>query len=162
DLEDLREAFRYRAEVCHMNSPTAPLMPAQRPSQLGEPTWEVAYLFPSQGEWTEAEYLALDTNRLVELSEGRLEFLPMPTIFHQLIVDFLHSLLKAFVTARASGLVLFAPLPVRLSAGKFREPDIVYLRPERAANLRGQPDGADLVMEVVSEGQENRERDLET
>src|SRR5262249_27538915 len=60
------------------------------------------------------------------------------------------------------GLVLFAPLPVRLSAGEFREPDIVYLRPERAANLRGQPDGADLGMEVVREGQENRERDLET
>ena len=118
--------------------------------------------FPNQGNWTEEEYLALDTNRLVELSEGCLEVLPMPTIFHQLIVSFLHAALKEFVTAHASGMVLFAPLPVRLWPGKFREPDVVYLRPERTGNLHGQPDGADLVMEVVSEGIENRERDLET
>jgi Uma2 family endonuclease len=57
--------------------------------------------------------------------------------------------------------VLFAPLPVRLWPGKYREPDIVYLRPERLRNLRGQPQGADLAVEVVSEGQENRRRDLE-
>jgi hypothetical protein len=25
----------------------------------GTPTWEIAQLFPNQGEWTEAEYLAL-------------------------------------------------------------------------------------------------------
>ncbi len=131
-------------------------------SRRGEPAWEVAYLFPAQGDWTEAAYLALDTSRLVELSDGFLEVLPMPTILHQLIVEFLHGLLKASVAAHASGKVLFAPLPVRLWSGKFREPDIVYLRPERLRNLRGQPDGADLVMEVVSEGTENRGRDLGT
>jgi len=57
-------------------------------------------------------------------------------------------------------MVLFAPLPVRLWAGKFREPDILYLRPGRVRDLHGQPEGADLVMEVVSEGAENRDRDL--
>jgi Uma2 family endonuclease len=57
--------------------------------------------------------------------------------------------------------VLFAPLPVRLWPGKFREPDIVYVRPERVPNLRGQPQGADLAMEIVSPGAENRQRDLE-
>jgi Uma2 family endonuclease len=122
----------------------------------------VALLFPVQGEWTEAEYLALETNHLVELSDGCLEVLPMPNIFHQLIVDFLHTLLKAFVAAHASGKVLFAPLPVRLWSGQFREPDVVYLRPERLTDLHAQPTGADLVMEVVSEGGENRKRDLET
>jgi Uma2 family endonuclease len=130
-------------------------------SRRGEPTWGVALLFPPQGEWTEAEYLALDTNHLVELSEGCLEVLPMPTISHQLIVKYLHKLLEAFVAAHATGLVLFAPLPVRLWSGKFREPDIVYCKPERVGNFHGQPSGADLVVEVVSEGEENRERDLE-
>ncbi len=40
-----------------------------------EPTYAVAELFPPQGQWTEAEYLALNTNRLIELSDGKLEVL---------------------------------------------------------------------------------------
>jgi Uma2 family endonuclease len=138
------------------------VLPAHHPSRRGEPAWEVAFLFPSQGDWTEVEYLALDTNRLVELSDGCLEVLPKPTVNHQMIVFYLLKLLDAFVAAHASGKALPAPLPVRLWSGKLREPDIVYLRPERLQNLHGQPDGADLVMEVVSEGEENRRRDLET
>lgn len=136
--------------------------PAARPSRTGEPAWEVAYLFPPQGEWTESDYLALDTRRMVELSEGCLEVLPMPTMYHQLIVDLLFTLLKAFVAANATGRVFFAPLPVRLWSAKYREPDVVYLRPERIRNLFSQPNGADLVIEVVSEGPENRQRDLVT
>jgi Uma2 family endonuclease len=136
-------------------SPTIPT------SRRGEPAWELAMLFPDQGEWTEEEYLALDTNRLIELSDGCLEFLPMPTIFHQLIAKFLFGVLNSFVVAHTSGEVLFAPLPVYLWKSKFREPDLVFLKPERLANLyRGQPRSADLVMEVVSEGAEDRERDL--
>jgi Uma2 family endonuclease len=138
------------------------VLPTGRTSQRGEPSWEVAYLFPTQGNWTEAEYLALDTNRLVELSNGCLEVLPMPTVLHQLIVRFLHAALEAFVAAHVPGIVLFAPLPVRLWPGQLREPDILYLKPERVRDVRRQPEGADLVMEVVSPGTENRERDLET
>ena len=37
-----------------------------RKSQLGEPTWDVATLFPNQGTWSEEEYLALHTKHLVE------------------------------------------------------------------------------------------------
>jgi Uma2 family endonuclease len=131
-----------------------------RHSKRGEPTWEMARFYPAQGEWTESEYLALETNQLIELSDGLLEFLPMPTILHQLIVDFLHNLLQAFVAIHASGLVLFAPLPVRLWAGKIREPDVLYLKPERIRDLPRYPEGADLVMEVVSGAYEDRERDL--
>jgi Uma2 family endonuclease len=130
-------------------------------SHPGEPTWEIAHLFPVQGQWTETEYLALDTNRLVELSDGRLEVLPMPTVLHQLIVLYLYRMLDQFVLAQASGRVLVAPLPVRLWPGKLREPDVIFLRPGRIGNLQGHPDGADLVMEVVSEGNFNRERDLD-
>lgn len=137
--------------------------PAQPPpSRRGDPPWEIAYLFPPQGEWTEGDYLALETNRLIELSDGCLEVLPMATVFHQLLVAFLYARLTAFVEANATGHILFAPLPVRLWSGKFREPDIIYLRPNRIATPHGQPDGADLVVEVVSEGPENRERDLVT
>jgi Uma2 family endonuclease len=145
-----------------MNSTTSPtVMPPRRSCQRGEPTWEVALLFPAQGEWTENAYLTLDTNRLIELSDGCLEFLPMPTAFHQFIAQFLFKLLDAFVEANCAGFVLLAPLPVRLWPGKFREPDIVYVRRERLPKMHGQPQGADLAMEVVSEGAENRQRDLE-
>jgi Uma2 family endonuclease len=131
-------------------------------SKRGEPAWDIALLFPRQGQWTEDEYLALDTNRMIELSNGYLEFLPMPTFLHQLIVRQLVKVLDAFVEAGVLGWVLTAPLPVRLWSGKLCEPDIVFLRPRRIRNPKRPPHGADLVMEVVSKGAENRKRDLVT
>jgi Uma2 family endonuclease len=133
-----------------------------QPSPPGGPAWEVALLFPPQGEWSEGEYLALDSNQLVEFSDGCIEVLPMATIFHQFLVNYLHGILEAFVLSHSLGRVLFAPLPVHLWSGKFREPDIIYFRPHRVKDVHGQPEGADLVVEVVSEGEENRYRDLVT
>ncbi len=66
------------------------------PDIYAEPTWDVALLFPAQRAWTEAEYLELTTNRLVEFSHGKIEVLPMPTLVHQLIVGYLHGLLRSF------------------------------------------------------------------
>src|SRR5438046_2969712 len=51
---------------------------ASRATRTPEPTWEIAYLFPNQGHWSEEEYLALDGNQLVEFSRGFLEVLPVP------------------------------------------------------------------------------------
>jgi Uma2 family endonuclease len=142
------------------------MMTSRRPprSQRGEPPWEIAFLFPSQGDWSDAEYLALQnkTNRMVELSDGYVEVLPMPNPFHQRVVKFLFRLLETFVLSLGSGEVLFAPLPLRLRPGKFRDPDIVYLTPGRILDPHRQPHGADLVVEVVSDDEEDRQRDLET
>ena len=137
-----------------------------RQSARGEPAWEIATLFPRQGAWSEAAYLALPSNRLLELNDGCLEVLPMPTYFHELIVEFLYDLLRAHVRDRGLGKVMRAPLPIRLWDGQMREPDVLFLSPERVQQLakagnRAQPDGADLVMEVVSPGVQNRERDLD-
>lgn len=131
---------------------------SENKSGLGDPTWEVAHLFPNQGAWSVADYLALDTNHLVELSDGRLEVLAMPTEQHQLIVAFLYDALKAFVVAGGLGKVLFAPLRVQLWQGKFREPDLIFLFEENAAK-RGNDywRGADLVVEVVSEDDPDRD-----
>jgi len=128
----------------------------------GEPVWDLALLFPQQGAWSEDDYLALNrrTNWPIELSDGRLEVLAMPTPFHQRIVKYLFKLLEAFVLANAAGEVFVAPLPVRLWPGKLREPDVLYLRPGRIRDAFSPPDGADLAMEVVSEGEESRDRDL--
>lgn len=132
------------------------------PVKRGEPAWDLAWLYPLQGHWTEEEYLALDTNRMIELSNGCLEFLPMPVPYHQRIVQFLFEVLKAWVIAHRLGEVFLAPCPVRLWPGEMREPDIFFLRPGRLRDPRRSPDGADLAMEVVSPGEEARERDLIT
>ena len=130
------------------------------PDPWTEPTWDVALLFPAQGAWSEHEYLALDSNRLVEFSHGRLEVLSMPSDTHQSIVGFLYTVLLAFVQ-QTSGVVRFAPLRLRLWPGKIREPDLMLLRD---ANDPRRQDaywtGADLVVEVVSE--DDPDRDLIT
>jgi Uma2 family endonuclease len=127
-----------------------------------EPAWEVALLFPSQGDWRESDYLALDTNRLVELVDGRLEVLPMPSILHQRIVDYLHNALQRFVQRQSLGEVFFAPLPVRIRKDTLREPDVIYVSRERLGRPEDKRlDGADLVMEVVSPDDGSHDRDYE-
>jgi Uma2 family endonuclease len=133
-----------------------------RSDRLGQPSWEVALLFPEQGNWSEEEYLALPGNRLVEYSDGRLEVLAMPPMLHQWIVGFLYRALEAFVAPNL-GLALPAPLRVQLWPGKFREPDLVFMRAEHRSRMAGEFwIGADLAMEVVSDDPEDRRRDLVT
>jgi Uma2 family endonuclease len=118
------------------------------------PAWEVARLFPDQGDWDEADYLALNrmTNRLVELVDGRVEVLELPTKSHQRRVLFLRDLLKSL----GVGDVLVSPYPVRVAPRKFREPDVVFAKdPARFGEDFGE--GVDLVMEVVSQ---DRDRDF--
>jgi len=130
-----------------------------------EPVWDIARFYPLQGNWTEEDYFALEAtsgNWLIELNGGCLEFPPMPDPFHQDIVDFLFSALKAFLKDRDFGRAYFAPLPIRLWPGQIREPDIAVLAYHRIKNKRKAPDGADLAVEIVSPGEESRERDLDT
>ena len=133
---------------------------ARKPVLDAEPAWDVARLFPDQGSWSEDDYLALDTNRLVEFSDGCVEFLPMPTLSHQLMALFLYRALQSFVSARALGTVLVAAYKVKLWEGKYREPDLIFVSTEHESRLGEQfSQGADLVIEVVSN--EGRQRDLE-
>ncbi|RLT38383.1 MAG: Uma2 family endonuclease [Chloroflexi bacterium] len=126
-----------------------------------QPTWEIAELFPAQGHWSEGDYLVLETNRLVEFSNGYIEVLPMPSISHQFIVLFLYEMLKKYVRRHRLGRVLVAPARVRLWRGKHREPDVFLLLSKSARRIHEQyVEGADLVMEVVSGGARDRERDL--
>jgi Uma2 family endonuclease len=127
-----------------------------------EPAWDVALLFPSQGAWTEGKYLSLDTKRLVELVDGNLEVLPMPTFSHQFIVAFLFEVLSRFVEERHLGAVLFAPLPMRIREKTYREPDVMFFLKEHLLP----PDndylqGANLVIEVVSADDESHKRDYQ-
>ncbi|MBI4601042.1 MAG: Uma2 family endonuclease [Planctomycetes bacterium] len=108
-------------------------------------------VFPRKGTWSEQEYLSLSTNRPVEFTDGVLEVLPMPTPSHQMIVAFLYDSLKAFVARRRAGTVFFAAVPVHLRAGKYREPDIVFVRRRNRRAIQPKHiQRGDLVVEVVS------------
>ena len=107
---------------------------------------------PLQGLWTQAQYLRLTNyaRLLIEFTDGRLEVLPMPTDRHQAISRRLFLALVPFVGTRG-GTVRFAPLRLCIREGKFREPDLLLVRD--AGDPRRRNDywrGADLVMEVVS------------
>jgi len=127
-------------------------------------SWEeeddfVVSLDPLQGHWTEEQYLLLSnqTNRLLEYTDGYIEVLPMPTQEHQDISQFLFLALLGFLQ-RIGGKVYYAPLRVRIRARKFREPDLLLVRD--ANDPRRQNRfwlGADLVVEVVSEDDPERD-----
>ncbi len=116
-------------------------------------------LLPDQGNWSEEKYLALTdhTTRLVEFTDGYLEPLPMPTTKHQRILAFLYRMFFQWLDARG-GLIVFAPLRLRIRAGKFREPDLLALC--NAADPRCQDrfwTGADFALEVVSADKPKRD-----
>ncbi len=130
-------------------------------SQVGEPVWELAELFPLQGAWTEEDYFSLDTMRLIEYTHGYISVLPWPTTSHQSIVGKMAFAVREFLKHWSpQSEALFAPLPMRLWPGKYREPDIVVMLAAHADRRHEQYwDTPDLVMEVVSP--EYRRLDLE-
>ena len=131
-----------------------------QPAIAAEPAWDVAKLFPNQGQWTEEDYFDLNTSRLVEYSCGNIEVLTMADDPHQAISAFLFELLLFFVRARGLGTVRFAPLPMKTTSVSYREPDVMFMKTENdARRTREYWIGADLVMEVV--GTHDRGRDLD-
>jgi Uma2 family endonuclease len=126
------------------------------------PTWSIVGLFPSQGDWTEDDYLSLaerlEAGRLLELVDGQIEVLPVPTEEHQLIDGFPYEKLNAVVRAGGLGIVLFAGLRVRLKPQHFRLPDLVFMSARNRAKRSNRFwQGADLAMEIVSEDDPDRD-----
>ena len=112
-----------------------------------------------QGTWTMEQYLRLTdrTNRLFEFTDGQLELLPMPTDKHQVIIALLYRMLFPFME-RMGGIVLFAALRLRIRDGKFREPDLMLLLDASDPRRENRYwTGADLVIEVVSEDDPERD-----
>jgi Uma2 family endonuclease len=116
-------------------------------------------LLPAPGEWTEAfYYIVSERGRLVELSDGNLEILPMPTDYQQLILGRLFIALFTFANQYKLGQVRFAPLPVRLWPGKIREPDILFMSAAHTNRIEKYWGVPDLVVEIISEGDAKRDR----
>ena len=121
-------------------------------SQNDELAIEIGNLYPRQGEWTEEDYFRLpETNRIIELSEGRLTITPSPTDRHQRVLGELYFLLRSYVGAKKLGEIRMSPMDTRLWKGKIRQPNIVFMSNEhldRITEVRwGIPD---LVVEVLS------------
>lgn len=109
-------------------------------------------LLPPQGEWDKRGYLWLSEQspRLIELVDGHIEAVPMPTEKHQSILIYLLWLFRAY-TKHRGGIAFIAPLRLQLWNQRFREPDLLLLQdaadPRRTNQFWS---GADLVLEVVS------------
>ena len=101
-----------------------PITPPHEP----EYAWEVATLFPQQGSWSEEVYLDLTAGaeRRIELVNGRLEFLPMPTVLHESLVRFLFLALHQFVQDRDIGTVFFNGIRLRIRPGQVRLPEVIF------------------------------------
>lgn len=87
-----------------------------------KPAWQVALLFPEEGAWSQEDYLALDSNRFVEFSNGSIEVLPVPTTSHQMLVHYLCGLLSAYALRRGLGTALPGPLRVGYGATSSANP----------------------------------------
>ena len=109
-------------------------------------------LLPPQGSWSDDAYLWLTDhgNRPVELTDGHIQELPMPTSTHQAVLLCLYDLFRAWLGPRG-GVVMVAALRMRIREGKFREPDLLMLRDRSDPRYQDRYWlGADLVVEVVS------------
>lgn len=119
-------------------------------------------MLPAQGDWNEEDFLKFHTNRMAELVDGRLEILPMPTLKHQRILIWLLDAFRQTVSGQPQAIVLLAPLPTRLFPGTIREPDLLYIAPEKAPGPDvDYPSHLDLALEIVSPGHDARQRDYE-
>ncbi len=119
----------------------------------------VLQLLPRQGAWSEEQYLWLTdrSNHLIEFTDGYIEVLPMPTDKHQAISQVLLLALLAYVQ-RVGGRVFYAPLRLRVREGKHREPDLLLLLDANDPRRQNRYWlGADLVVEIVSPDNPNRD-----
>jgi Uma2 family endonuclease len=120
---------------------------------------DLAEMLPAPGSWSAEDYLWLSgrTKQLVELADGWLEVVPMPTERHQRILLALYRVLHAYLDP-LGGIVLVAPLRLRLADRRFREPDLLLLR-DASDRRRGERfwTGADLVVEVLSPDDPDRD-----
>ncbi|HSB81564.1 MAG TPA: Uma2 family endonuclease [Candidatus Methylomirabilis sp.] len=117
---------------------------------------------PTPVKVTLEEYLALPETTLPhELVDGDLRLTAAPSTWHQTVLNRLARPLEDFVGSRKLGLVFRAPVDVILDrvAGLVLQPDIIYIRQDRAVIVRERIEGApDLVVEILSPGTRDYDR----
>ena len=101
---------------------------------------------------TVADYERLPVGAPYQLIDGELVMTPSPTPFHQSIALNLAIVLGPFIIQNRLGKLFMAPLDVYLSDEDVYQPDLIFIRAERARNL--QKDKLriipDLIVEILS------------
>ena len=112
--------------------------------------------------YDEFQTLPRDGSKRLELIEGEVYMTPSPNTAHQRAVRKLLRALDDFVERGGLGEVFIAPYDIVLSKWTALEPDLLFIRKDRAsivtdANVQGAPD---LVIEILSPS--NKVYDRET
>ena len=106
----------------------------------------------AEKQYTVEDYERLEEGAPYQLIGGELVMTPSPTPFHQSIAANIISVLKPFVDRAKLGKLLPAPLDVYLSDEDVYQPDLIFIRADRAKAL--QKDKLriipDLVIEILS------------
>src|SRR6266481_4243014 len=124
---------------------------------------ELAYELLSEPVWNDQAYLTFSEafNRPIELSDGHLIILHMPSLTHQRILKQFVYLAQTWLATTKRGEILFAAHPIRLWAGKYREPDAMIWLNEHKNRMGERESGPpDLALEIISPS--NEPHDLET
>jgi Uma2 family endonuclease len=109
------------------------------------------------GPYRAADYLELPHEPRCELLYGRLLVTPAASLRHQDVVGLLYRLLADFA-ARVSGRAFVSPVDVVLAQHSIVQPDVVFVRRERAGILGVRIEGPpDLAVEVLSPGTARRD-----
>src|SRR5438552_9322204 len=138
---------------------SAPFSP-EAYSPLARTEQELAYELISHPSWSAEAYLVFSEafNRPMELSDGRLIILPTPSLTHQRILKqfVLHA--QNWLAEGNRGEVLFAPHPIRLWPGKYREPDAMIWLNEHKGRMGERESGPpDLALEIISPTNESHD-----
>ncbi len=110
--------------------------------------------WPEQGQWSYDDWLRLpDDAYRYEIIEGELFVSPSPSVQHQIAVSSLLSAMHQHAKEKNLGLVLTAPIGVRLPVEEtIVQPDLLFISRERLEVVKDNViDGApDLVVEILS------------
>jgi Uma2 family endonuclease len=110
------------------------------------------------GPYRAEDYWRLPEGTPVELIRGELVMSPSPRSSHQIIVVMLTELFSG-IARRSGGVAFCAPMDVIFSNDTILQPDILYIAKERRGIIGDWVNAPpDLVIEVLSEGAERRDR----
>jgi Uma2 family endonuclease len=114
--------------------------------------------------WTYAEFARLPASGSTryEIIDDELIVTPSPGLRHQRVVKRLVRTLDDFAEANDLGEVFISPFDVLLEEGDYLEPDVLFVRKDRAHVVtdRGIDGPPDLVVEVLSPSTEDRDRGI--
>jgi Uma2 family endonuclease len=108
------------------------------------------------------DYQLLPEDKRYEILDGDIGLVPAPSIKHQRVSRRLEMALVRHIENSGLGEVFDAPCDVVLSEENVLQPDLLFVRKERAGiigelNIQGPPD---LVIEILSAGTMDKDREL--